>query len=184
MTSDLLRTRICDELGIRYPIFLAGMSTKGGLPTPPALVAAVSEAGGLGVLGCSYAGPEEIRARIRGVIQLVHPGDTVRFPAATCAACPLRIRCTTSTRGRTVSIHPDERLRHELRTRQQTPEGRATLRERVRVEHSLAHVGQWQGPRARYRGDRTNVFDLRRVAVVHTLHVLARLPADTDREAA
>jgi transposase len=34
------------------------------------------------------------------------PGGTVHFPAAVCAACPLRERCTTSTRGRSVSIHP------------------------------------------------------------------------------
>src|SRR6266566_208029 len=48
------------------------------------------------------------------------------------------------------------------------------VRERVAVEHTLAHVGQWQGRRARYRGVRKNLFDLRRCAVVHNLHVLAR----------
>jgi len=104
------------------------------------------------------------------------PGGTVRFPAATCAACPLRDRCTTSAHGRGVAIHPDERLLTELRSRQATPAGRAKLRERVAVEHALAHVGRWQGRRARYRGARKNLFDLRRCAVVHNLHVLARLP--------
>lgn len=104
------------------------------------------------------------------------PGGTVRFPAAVCAACPLRDRCTTGARGRSVSIHPDERLLVELRRRQTTPAGRATLRERVAVEHALAHIGRWQGRRARYRGARKNLFDLRRCAVVHNLHVLARLP--------
>ena len=34
----------------------------------------------------------------------------------------------------------------------------------------------WQGRRARYRGTRKNLFDLRRVAVVHNLHVIARQP--------
>jgi hypothetical protein len=119
-----------------------------------------------------------------GVTQPLVAGQTVHFPAATCAACPLRTQCTTSPSGRSVSIHPDERLLHELRTRQQTPEGRAKLRERVAVEHSLAHVGQWQGDRARYRGERKNLFDLRRVAVVHNLHVLARYPARAEREVA
>jgi len=76
-----------------------------------------------------------------------------------------------------VSIHPDEALLAELRQRQHTPEGRAKLRERVQVEHVLAHVGHWQGRRARYRGTRKNLFDLRRVAVVHNLHVIARQPA-------
>lgn len=104
-------------------------------------------------------------------------GETVRFPAATCAACALRDRCTGSAHGRSVSIHPDERLLAELRERQQTVVGRAQLRERVAVEHSLAHVGHWQGDRARYLGVRKNLFDLRRCAVIHNLHVLARLPA-------
>ncbi len=39
------------------------------------------------------------------------PGGVVHFPAQTCAACPLRDRCTTSQRGRSVTIHPDEALR-------------------------------------------------------------------------
>ena len=79
--------------------------------------------------------------------------------------------------GRSVSIHPDEALLIELREHQQTAQGRAKLRERVAVEHTLAHVGQWQGRRARYRGLRKNLFDLRRCAVVHNLHVLARSQA-------
>jgi hypothetical protein len=102
------------------------------------------------------------------------PGEIVHFPKDTCAQCPLKVQCTTSAKGRSVNIHPDEALLLELRQRQQTPQGRAQLRERVAVEHTLAHVGQWQGRRARYRGLRKNLFDLRRCAVVHNLHVLAR----------
>jgi hypothetical protein len=109
-----------------------------------------------------------------GIAMPFQPGKTVRFPKATCAACPLRERCTASSNGRSVSIHPDEELLAELRQRQKTPEGRAQLRERVQVEHALAHVGHWQGRRARYHGTRKNLFDLRRVAVVHNLHVIAR----------
>jgi hypothetical protein len=103
------------------------------------------------------------------------PGRTVHFPAQVCATCPLRERCTTSSsRGRSVSIHPDEALLAELRERQLTPAGRAQLRQRVAVEHTLAHIGRWQDRRARYRGTRKNLFDLRRTAVVHNLHVIAR----------
>jgi transposase len=109
-----------------------------------------------------------------GVAMPFEPGKTVRFPKDTCAACPLRQRCTASSNGRSVAIHPDEALLAELRQRQQTPEGREELRERVQVEHALAHVGHWQGRRARYLGTRKNLFDLRRVAVVHNLHVIAR----------
>lgn len=104
------------------------------------------------------------------------PGTTVHFPASCCRGCLYRERCTTSSQGRSVHIHPDERLLAELRARQQTPAGRATLRERVGVEHSLAHIGHWQGDRARYRGLRKNLFDLRRMAVVSNLHDLMRLP--------
>ncbi len=102
------------------------------------------------------------------------PGGVVHVPEDTCAKCSLKAQCTTSGRGRSVSIHPDEALLIELRQAQQTLEGRHKLRERVAVEHTLAHVGRWQGRRARYRGVRNNLFDLRRCAVVHNLHVLAR----------
>jgi transposase len=119
-----------------------------------------------------------------GVTMPFEPGKTVRYPKDTCAACPLRQRCTASSRGRSVSIHPDEALLAELRQRQATPDGRAQLRERVAVEHALAHVGHWQGRRARYRGTRKNLFDLRRVAVVHNLHVIARQPASGNYQLA
>jgi hypothetical protein len=111
-------------------------------------------------------------------------GTTVHFPEDECAICPLRLQCTTSAHGRSVSIHPDERLLVELRERQQTKAGRAKLRERTAVEHTLAHVGHWQGERARYCGQRKNLFDLRRVAVVENLHVLAHLRDPSQRRAA
>lgn len=119
-----------------------------------------------------------------GVAMPFEPGKTVRFPKGTCAACPLRQRCTASSNGRSASVHPDEELLAELRQRQQAPEGRAQLRERVKVEHALARVGHWQGRRARYRGTRKNLLDLRRVAVVHNLHVIARQPDDSDYQLA
>ena len=118
-----------------------------------------------------------------GAVMPFAPGEVVPFPAATGGAWALRERCTTSASGRSVSMHPDEALVQELRERQQTPQGRAQWRERVAVEHALAPVGHWQGRRARYRGVRKNVCDLRRCAVVHNLHVLMRLP-QTERQAA
>ena len=110
-----------------------------------------------------------------------HPGATVHFPEEQRQTCPLRERCTTSATGRSVHIHPDERLLQELRDRQLTPQGGAKVRERVAVAGtrsrvSLAHMGRWQGQRTRYRGSRKNLFDLRRCAVVHNLHVLQRSP--------
>jgi transposase len=131
----------------------------------------------------------EVRGRVEayllweGEFEYFDHTGIVQFPAATCAGCALRERCTTSTSGRSVRIHPDEALLQELRERQQTPQGRAKLRERVAVEHALAHIGSWQGRRARYRGVRKNVFDLRRYAVVHNLHVWARLTAPQQQAA-
>jgi Transposase DDE domain len=106
---------------------------------------------------------------------LPEDSDQANLGLQACAACLLRQRCITSRHGRSVSVHPDEALLAELRERQATPAGRAMLRERVKVEHALAHVGHWQGRRARYRRTRKNLFDLRRVALVHNLHVIQNL---------
>ena len=71
-----------------------------------------------------------------------------------------------------------EKFIAELRERQLTTLRRAKLRERVTVEHSLSHIGHWQGDKARYLGVRKNLFDLRRTAVVHNLHLLVKLFKD------
>src|SRR5256885_13877595 len=51
-----MKTRACDLFGIRHPIVLGGM----GSGTSPALVTAVSNAGGLGIQGCAGRSPAEI----------------------------------------------------------------------------------------------------------------------------
>jgi len=61
-----LRTRICEILQIEYPIVLAGMGGASG----PELVAAVSNAGGLGVLGAAACGPRQLREWIRRTREL------------------------------------------------------------------------------------------------------------------
>src|SRR5881296_2968984 len=60
-SQAMLRTPICDLFGIEYPILLAGM---GGVSMAP-LVAAVSNAGGLGVMGAAALSPDDLRAEIR-----------------------------------------------------------------------------------------------------------------------
>ncbi len=62
----MLRTRLCDLLGIQYPIVQAGMGF--GITTPE-LVAAVSNAGGLGILGAHMMKPEQLRANLRAIKQ-------------------------------------------------------------------------------------------------------------------
>ncbi|HSV04609.1 MAG TPA: nitronate monooxygenase family protein [Phenylobacterium sp.] len=61
-----LRTPLCDLLGVKHPIMLAGM---GGVSYAE-LVAAVSNAGGYGVLGMAGRGPDFIREQMRTVRKL------------------------------------------------------------------------------------------------------------------
>ncbi|MEK7848746.1 MAG: nitronate monooxygenase [Chloroflexota bacterium] len=70
MARNVLRTALCDLLGIDYPIIQAGMWVKDGRATPPPLVAAVSNAGGLGVMAGLGLEPEDLRHRIREVREL------------------------------------------------------------------------------------------------------------------
>jgi len=105
-----------------------------------------------------------------GTAMPIELGKMTRFPKETCDQCQLRSRCTTATRfGRTVDIHPREPLHQQLLALVRQPQGRATLRERVEVEHALAHISQRQGNRARYTGTRKNTFHLRMAAVVQNL---------------
>ena len=63
MAKRVLKTKLCDMLGIEYPILSAGMGpTLVGETTgaPVELVVAVSEAGGLGVLGGSGYNVDEL----------------------------------------------------------------------------------------------------------------------------
>src|ERR1700694_831752 len=61
-----LHTHTCDLLGIDVPVLQAGMSTY----TTPELVAAVSNAGGLGIIGGLGRSPNELRDEIRKVREL------------------------------------------------------------------------------------------------------------------
>jgi nitronate monooxygenase len=58
------QTRVTEALGIQYPIIQAGMA---GGSTTPQLVAAVSNAGGLGTLGAGYMSPDQMRSAIREI---------------------------------------------------------------------------------------------------------------------
>lgn len=101
----------------------------------------------------------------------------VHFPVEGCRACAQRVACTVGRGGRSVAVHPQEALLQELRAAMQTPQGRAALRQRTGIEHSLARVGRMQGPKARYKGTRKNTLDVRRCAAVANLESVARLKA-------
>lgn len=111
-----------------------------------------------------------------GEVEPFEPGAVVHFDPEACGPCPRRTKCTqaASGKGRSVTMGEDERLQKKLRTLQQTRAGREALRERVGVEHRLAHLANRQGPKARYRGTRRNTFDLRRLSAVQNLESIAR----------
>lgn len=62
----MLRTRICDLLRIDHPVVLGGMASA----TNPALVAAVTRGGGLGILGATFLTPEQQRADVGRIREL------------------------------------------------------------------------------------------------------------------
>jgi nitronate monooxygenase len=67
LSQSPLHTELCDLLNIRYPIIQAGMA---GGPTTPELVAAVSNAGGLGILGASRLTPYQLLQAILNIKSL------------------------------------------------------------------------------------------------------------------
>lgn len=105
-------------------------------------------------------------------------GQSVEFDPEVCGPCPMRDKCTYSASGgRTVKIADDERRQHRLRKIAATPAGRQRLRERVAIEHRLAHVAARKGPKARYLGTRANLYDLRRAAIIQNLETIQRKAA-------
>src|SRR5918994_7728963 len=64
--SETFRTRLCDVLGVDYPIVQSGMGGVAG----PEMVAEVSRAGGLGILAGLNLSPDDLRRMIRRVREL------------------------------------------------------------------------------------------------------------------
>lgn len=67
---------LCDMLGIKYPILLGGMLFVGRAR----LVSAVSEAGGLGVLGAGAMGQETLREEVREIRSLTDQPFGINIP--------------------------------------------------------------------------------------------------------
>jgi len=91
MARPVLRTPLCELLGIEFPIMLAGMGAGSGGSALAELVAAVSEAGGLGVIGAAGLGPDQIHEQCEKVrkltkkpfgVDILLPGNTAEAPAA------------------------------------------------------------------------------------------------------
>jgi NAD(P)H-dependent flavin oxidoreductase YrpB (nitropropane dioxygenase family) len=72
----MIRTRVCDLLGIEYPIALGGL---GGGHTRPEMVAAVSEAGGFGAQGCHQLTPAQIHDAAAAIRSLTSKPFALNF---------------------------------------------------------------------------------------------------------
>jgi enoyl-[acyl-carrier protein] reductase II len=77
MEEEIMKTRITELLGIKHPIIQGAMSW---VSFPP-LVAAVSNAGGLGILGAAFMSPEELTENIREIKCLTEKPYGVNFMA-------------------------------------------------------------------------------------------------------
>jgi hypothetical protein len=102
------------------------------------------------------------------------------FPAAVCAACPMRAQCLmepnrrpTRRTGRTVLLHPQERLLQAARTFQRSPAFGEVRRRRQAAEHRLARLVQLGLRQARYVGRAKTLFQLALAATVANLTLLA-----------
>src|SRR5688572_9586347 len=83
MARPVLKTPLCELLGIEYPILLAGMGGGDGFARAE-LVAAVSEAGGLGIIGAAGWTPEQIHDECEKVRSLTKKpfGIDILLPAS------------------------------------------------------------------------------------------------------
>jgi hypothetical protein len=118
------------------------------------------------------------------------------FPAAVCAACPLRARCLTEPNsragaaraagagppgrpgrarrtGRTILLHPQEALLRAARAFQHSPAFAGVRRRRQAAEHRLARLVQLGVRQARYVGRAKTLFQLLLAATVANLTLLA-----------
>ncbi len=75
--------------------------------------------------------------------------------AAHCATCPLRAECTSSAKGRSITIHPHEAALQRAKAAQRSEEWKTRYRsDRPIVERKIAHFTRraWGGRQARVRG--------------------------------
>jgi hypothetical protein len=80
----------------------------------------------------------------------------VNFKAA-CRDCPLRARCTSSARGRTLRLHPHDALQRAHRARATDPAFQAVYRQhRPMVERSISWLVADGNRRLRFLGTRRN----------------------------
>ncbi len=91
-----------------------------------------------------------------GVTRVMTANRSVTFGAA-CRGCRLRAQCTTSTSGRSLTLHPHQALQRAHRKRATDPDFQAVYRRhRPMVERSIAWLVAGGNRRLRFRGTRLN----------------------------
>jgi flagellar biosynthesis/type III secretory pathway protein FliH len=97
------------------------------------------------------------------------------FAADVCRACARRSECVRATRppGRTIQLHPQERLLQEARELQQSAAFREYRQIRQTAEHRLARLVQLGIRQARHFGRRKTLFQLLMAATVANLTLIA-----------
>jgi hypothetical protein len=100
-------------------------------------------------------------------------GGHFEFAASVCGPCPLRPRCVRGQGGRTVQLHPQERLLQQARALQASPPFRDYQRRRQVAEHAIARLVQRGLRQARYRGISKTLFQALMAAAVVNLTLIA-----------
>jgi hypothetical protein len=108
------------------------------------------------------------------------PARKFEFPAAVCAACPLRPQCVKGKGGRAITVHPQEALLQRARAYEATDEFREDVIKRQVVEHRLARLVQLGVRKSRFFGRCKTRFQLLMAAAVANLTLVwgGSLPAD------
>jgi transposase len=109
---------------------------------------------------------------------------SVRFAAATCAACPLRYRCTESKSGRSLHLGEHHERLQARRAEAGTPEFKEETRARPAVEATLSELVRGYGLRRhRYRGEAKRRLENALKGAACNLYRLARALAERERAA-
>ncbi len=98
-----------------------------------------------------------------------HKGRRVpvlEFGAGRCDPCPMRARCTTNPDGRSVTLNFHEARLQAARAAQTRPSTRRKLRRRSLVERKLAELKNHGMRKARYRGQRKVLLQIRLTAAL------------------
>ena len=115
-----------------------------------------------------------------------YPQKSFRFDGQVCDACSLRAQCVRAGpgKGRTVSLHPQERLLQEARALQESPAFQEYQRMRQAAEHRLARMVQLGVRQARYFGRTKTLFQILMAATVANFTLIARKTGEMGIEKA